>query len=312
MVIKNALYIKLGEGGCWEKDSIENGKIRIGWKNVDIEYIRKGNWEKIKEIHESVVDRNSSVSSRDYNALKNIIEANDETVFITFFSNKMYWCIAKNGSIKEDEVSKYLETKVKWSDKSISDRRQFAIDNISGRLSKYRGYRGTVCAIGNKLNEFTYLYQIINNIETNEYKNLFEAKESLKKALVPAIKNLIPYDFEILVDLLFRNFGWKRISVLGETMKFFDIVLQEPLNKTLHGIQIKSKSNFNEYESYRKEFLENYQNGITSFFFVVHTPDKKLKNYVEDNDNIYIWTIEIIADFAIDSGLVNWIMDKTQ
>ena len=311
MKIKNALYIKLGEGGCWEKDSIENGKIRIGWKNVNIEYIKKENWEIIKEIHDKE-DRKSSVSVRDYNALKSIIDANDETVFITFFSNKMYWCIAKNGSINEDETSKYLETKIKWSDKSINDKRLFAIDNISGRLSKYRGYRGTVCSIGNKLNEFIYLKQIINNIETNEYKNLFEAKKLLKTALIPAIKNLIPYDFEILVDLIFRNFGWKRISVLGETMKFFDIVLQEPLNNTLHGVQIKSKAKFSEYESYRKEFLENYQNGINSFFFVVHTPDKKLENYIEEDENIYKWTIEKTADFAIDSGLVNWIMDKAQ
>ena len=28
MEIESALYIKLGEGGRWEKDSIENGRIR--------------------------------------------------------------------------------------------------------------------------------------------------------------------------------------------------------------------------------------------------------------------------------------------
>ena len=162
------------------------------------------------------------------------------------------------------------------------------------------------------MNEFNYLKQIINDIETNEYKNLLDAKETLKKSLIPAIKNLTPKDFEILVDLIFRNFGWKRTSVLGESMKFFDIILEEPLKKTLHGVQVKSRAKFSDFEKYRNEFLEYYQDEFTSFFFVVHTPDKKLENYFEGVENIYKFTIDEISDYAIDSGLINWIMEKAR
>lgn len=41
---ENALYIKLGKSGKWEKDSIENGKIRIGWGSIsDIKLINNLN-----------------------------------------------------------------------------------------------------------------------------------------------------------------------------------------------------------------------------------------------------------------------------
>jgi len=315
MKIENALYIKLGEGGCWEKDSIENGKIRIGWKNIPLDLIKNNEWDKIRKLHDDEhkdQPNKKGVATTDFNALQKIIRADDRTVFITFFSGKMYWCVAKNGSINEDSISKYVETEINWSDKSINAERMFTIDTISGRLAKYRGYRATCCSVGNNLNEFEYLTKIISNIETSEYKNVFEAKEKLKASLVPAIKNLIPGDFEILVDLIFRNFGWKRVSVLGKTMKFFDIMLEEPLKKTLHGVQIKSKAGFADYEHYKNEFIENYQNDFGYFFFVVHTPDKKLKDYIEKTDNIYKFTIEEIADHAIDSGLTGWIMEKAR
>ena len=305
MEIKKALYIKLGEGGCWAKDSIETWKIRIGFESINIDLIKEEKWDKIKET----LDKNDKIF---FNALKNIIDADSETVFITFFSNKMYWCVAKKGSINEDNISKYLETEIKWSDKSINKERLFGIDQISGRITKYKAYPRRFLSIGNKLDELNYLKQIINNNETTQYKDLFAAKAKLKEALIPAIKNLIPDDFELLVDLLFRNFGWKRISVLGKTMKDFDIILEEPLKKVLHGVQIKSEATFSDYEKYKNIFIENYIDSFSSFFFVVHTPDKKLEEYNEEAENITLYKVEEIANHAIDSGLIDWIMEKAR
>lgn len=314
MEINTALYIKLGEGGSWEKDSIYSGKIRIGWKNIPLKMLQNNEWNYIKDLHTQDQNyTNKGQATRDFNALQKIVCADKNTIFITFYSGKMYWCCAKKGSINEDSISKYMETEINWSSKSIDGKRTFEINHISGRLTKLRGgFKGTCCTIGNKLNEFDYLKQIINNIETKEYRDLFEAREALREALIPAIKNLMPKDFEILVDLIFRSFGWKRTSVLGESMKFFDIILEEPMKKTLHGVQIKSEAKYKTYEEYKKQYIENYQDDFSSFFFVVHTPDEKLGNYNEEMENINIFFIEKVADHAIDSGLISWIMDKAR
>ncbi|MDL2229975.1 hypothetical protein LJC14_06980 [Treponema sp. OttesenSCG-928-L16] len=308
--IKNALYIKLGMGGCWESDSIMNGRIRIGWKSIPLNLIKNSHWDKIKEIIIDDFNDKKTGSTNDFNALRKIIDADSNTVFMTFYAGKMYWCTAKKGSINEDEISKFLVTEKPWSCENILANRVFEMNQISGRLTKYQMFLGTCCSIGNKLNEFDYLKKIINGDESEEYKELVLAKETLKRALIPAIRNLIPKDFEILIDLIFRNFGWKRTSVLGEVMKFFDLVLEEPLTKKLHGVQIKSKANYKIYKEYKEKFDENYKSDFTSFFFVVHTSDKNLEN-ITSEDNIIILNAPDIADYAIDSGLITWVMNKS-
>jgi hypothetical protein len=222
----------------------------------------------------------------------------------------MYWCVAKNGSINEDNESKYLETQKGWSFKNVSKTRTFELNQLSGCIAKIQGVRDGFCTV--KINELEYLKQLINGKESKEYKELFDSREKLKSALIIAIRNLNSKDFEILIDLIFRNFGWRRKSVLGETMKFFDLELEEPLTKALHGVQIKARSTLTEYNEYRNSFLMDYKNEFSSFFFVVNSPDKKLEDYVEEDEDIKILKSHEIADFAIDGGLITWIMDKSK
>ena len=87
MHITKAMYIKLGESGIWEKDSIENHKIRFGWKNIPAQLINDSNWEAIKKlIDDNYLTRGKkSGATNDFNALHNICHADEETVFITFY-----------------------------------------------------------------------------------------------------------------------------------------------------------------------------------------------------------------------------------
>jgi hypothetical protein len=314
MNITKALYIKLGEGGLWADDSIKNGRIRFGWKNINIKYIKNNNWEQIKELVEADYKNRGKKTgaSNDFNALKNICEANEETVFITFYSGKMYWCTAKSGTISEDDKSKYVLTSIGWSCSDINRSRVFEINQISGRLTKYQIFMGTVCSVGNKIGEYDYLCNIIQGIESHDYEKLINAITELKNALVNPIKNLTPKDFEILVDLIFRNNGWKRTSVLGEVMKFFDIVLEEPFSRKLHGVQIKAACSLQTYEKYVDEFLKKYSEDFSTFFFAVHTPSSTLEKHIEKNEKVKILDIKELSGLVISSGLVDWVLDKTK
>lgn len=318
-MFKNAIYIKLGEKGSWEDDSIKNNKIRFGWKLIDTSLIKNNDWPAIRElIKEDFLSRGKkNGATNDFNALKNICEATEETIFVTFSNGKLYWCKPKHNSIQEDNISKFLETNTKWTCCDILNRRVFEINQISGKITKYQMFMGTTCSIGNKLNELSYLRDLINGNESEGYKNLLHAKGEMKNALIPAIKNLTPKDFEILTDLVFRNFGWKRTSVLGEVMKFFDLVLEEPFSKKLHGVQIKSEASLSTYHDYANKFNDGYENEFASLFFVVHTPDKKLETYIGNNndsanDKIKILSVDAMADYCIDAGLITWIMDKSR
>lgn len=314
MNISHAYFIKLGEAGCWEQDSLQSNKVRFGWKYISVTDIINRKWNLIKtQIDNDFISRGKKTgSTNDFNALKNICESDGDTIFITFISGMMYWCTIIPGSIGEDPISKYIETNITWTNHNISGKRDFFINNLSGRLTKLQLFMGTLCTVGNELKEFDYLCNLINGLESQEYTNLLKAMENLKVEIKPAIKSLSPKDFEIFIDLLFRNIGWRRTSVLGEVMKFFDLILEEPLPKSIHGVQIKSRSTLTEYNKYRSTFLNQYSTSINTFYYFVHSPDKNLADYIETNDQIKIMKADDICEMAIESGLVYWLLDKAK
>ena len=305
-----AYYIKLGKGNIWAEDSINNDKIRIGWKDQTIGDIKNANWEKIKEELLSET-KNSSTATRDLNALKNLV-SNDDKIFISFFDSKMYWCKPKNGTINSDTISKYILVDGKWNCTDISGNTTFHINQISGKLSKYQGFRATCCLIGKQFDETNYLKRLINNEKSAEYLSISEHSQALNKIIEKQIQQLHPKDFEILVDLIFRQAGWKRYSVLGDTMEFFDLILEEIISKSRYGIQIKTKSSKDEFIQYSEEFQEKYKSTFNKFIFIVHSPDSSYTNYQNSHENVELWDAEKLSELTIELGLLNWILKITK
>ncbi len=79
---------------------------------------------------------------------------------------------------------------------------------------------------------------------SDEYNDLVRCEDALKESVKKSIKNLYWKDFEILVDLLFTQGGWRRISRRGETMKSIDMELEDPITKDKYLIQIKISIEF--------------------------------------------------------------------
>lgn len=305
---KRAYYIKLGQSNKWAKDSIANNKIRIGWPNQSIDDIKNGNWDKIR--NELSMGDEGAVT-RDLNSLRNIVST-DEIIFMTFYNSKLYWCKPQKNSISGDEISKYLLVDGEWLCKDINNKKEFFVNQISGKLSKYQAYRATCCRIGESYDEVGYLKRLINNEESQQYLDLLEKKNALIEMMDSQIQILHPKDFEILMDLIFRQAGWKRISVLGETMKFFDLILEETISGLRYGVQIKTKSRLDEFEKYVNEFKNLYSEEFDKFIFVAHSPDKALKNNENIQDNIEFWSTQVIAKYVVDLGLTNWLLDKVK
>ena len=55
------------------------------------------------------------------------------------------------------------------------------------------------------------------------------ARRELASELEKGLKELHWRDFEVLVDLLFRQSGWRRLSTVGDNMKDTDLNLLDPL-----------------------------------------------------------------------------------
>lgn len=301
---KNAYYIKLGRNGKWEKSSIKENRLRIGWGKQTLKDINNGNWSAIKkQLQREVADKGTA--TRDCNALKIICESTDNDIWITFHASHIWWCTAGKKHIYKDSVSKYRNVAGRWRNHDINGQ-PLLTNQIPGTLSKLQGFRGTIC----KVKETDDLYRLINNLQSSEYVAILHSKENLVRHVENGIHRIHWKDFETLTDLLFTQSGWRRISTIGETMKYVDMELEDPITGDLYQVQVKSKAGLSDLKKYAKEFKTGK---YRKFYFVVHSPDARLSQYnLPEESNVEILFPRRIAEMVVDLGLLNWLMKKIQ
>ena len=299
---KNAYYIKLGRNGIWEESSIKENKIRFGWTNISLTEINDRNWNIIKDkIQKDIKDQGAA--TRDYNALKSIIESTEEDIWITFHSSKLWWCKLGESKIYEDNISKYRIIKDKWQDCDIKGR-PLIINQLPGKLTKTQRFAGTDCQVEAK----DELNRVLNDRPCPEFQKISESKTTLINAVANGLSTLHWKDFEILVDLIFRNSGWRRISLLGKAMKYVDMELEEPITGDLYQVQVKSSAAKSDFEEYLRQFSSK---GYRKLYFVVHSPAADLNNYrLPMEKNVELILPNRLAGMVVELGLIDWLMQK--
>ena len=152
------------------------------------------------------------------------------------------------------------------------------------------------------------VYSLCPDSDERDVEAAYQAAEAaLVAAILPLIKNLSWQDFELLVDLLFANAGWKRMGVLGKTEKYIDIDLLMPVNGKRAFVQIKSSSTQEELD----EYIEKFESiGIYSeMYYVVHTaPNTLCVNHANKDINIINGTD--LCQLVINAGMSSWLIEK--
>ncbi|MCH7751957.1 MAG: hypothetical protein IH898_07375 [Planctomycetes bacterium] len=134
-----------------------------------------------------------------------------------------------------------------------------------------------------------------------------DQRASLAQLLTNAIKELHWKDFETLVDLVFRNAGWIRVSVLGQHAKAYDLELQEPIIGDRYVVQVKSRARNADLESTIANFSPE---DFRRVFFVVHSPHDDLLDATDIPEHVDIVSPQRLGELAMDAGLVGWIEEK--
>ena len=299
----NAYYVKLGRKGEWEEASIAGNIIRIGWPEQALEDINQGNLEIVeKRLQQKIADKGEVV--KDLNALKRIAESTPDDVWIIFHSSRLWWCRVGQQEVFEDGISKYRKVACRWRNHDIN-RNPLIISRIPGRLSKIQRFAGTIC----RVHEIDDLRRLLNDQPSEAFQTISDAKEALAAEVQKGLKLLHWKDFETLTDLIFRNAGWRRISLLGETMKYVDIELEEPVTGDLYQVQVKSTATVSDFEDYAKRFS---QTDFRRLYFVVHSPQGDWSDYqgVASVDKVEPLLPGRLAEMVIEFGLLNWLMKK--
>jgi hypothetical protein len=297
-----ALYIKLGEGGEYERECItQEQTLRVGWPDVPLDLCRRRAWKEVKEILRARMP-DSGALTRDAEQLRLFCEADEKVLWVTFSGNHLWWCFAGLEVEELPDHAKIRRTLNRWSSSDIKGN---PLDTrcLSGKLLSMQGFRGTIC----RVKEFDYLLHKINGEEIPEVIEARQARTSLEKTIEAIIRGLYWKDFEVLIDLIFRQAGWQRVSMLGEVQKTLDLDLLSPVTRERYGVQIKSTADAADFQQYQHE-CKGFV-GFTRFYFAVHTPAGKLTQ-LEGDGRFELLLPDRVARLAIQSGLVDWIIAK--
>lgn len=302
---KNAYFIRLGAGNCWARDCIDNGYLRLDFREVPHQTCLDADWERVLDIKlGDTKSRGAAVSQT--NQIRHFYEADENTLWITFHADQLQWCFSKPGSsLYRDQATRIRETVDGWHGSDITGNLLLK-NTLSGHLLATEGFRGTICSV----TAFNYLLHKINGTVEPHVAATQQAYENLRTTLKPIIKGLHPKDFETLIDLIFRHSGWQRVGVSGGTEKDIDLDLLLPVTGERIAIQIKSQANEETWRDYQSRFAE--MRSFKRFYFVTHSPSLELRNAVTKTNapNMVFWDEHEIAEHVARAGLTGWLLDK--
>ncbi|MGQ7242804.1 hypothetical protein ACUN9V_05005 [Salinicola sp. V024] len=297
--IRNAHYIKLGSGGSWEREAIAEGVLLFGYHQTPMEMCERGDWDAVKQLWLERRKGSAGAATRDTQQIRTFHESTAEDVFITIHDSCLYWCRPTGAVWRLDDDRRCRKTLDGWHRHSITGT-QLSTDQLSGRLLRVQGFRGTICQVGPK----AYLERKINGIESPDVLAARQAEEALVAANIALMKQLTWQDFELLVDLVFAASGWRRVGVMGKTQKHVDLELLLPTTQERGFVQVKASTN-------QQQFLEYWETHELSqtfhkMFFVWHTgkvvkPEGCDAHLIGPND---------LARMVVDAGLSSWLRDK--
>lgn len=299
-----ALFIKLGEGGDWEADCIRSGTMRFGYHGVPHEACVEGDWNAVAlALREQSSD--AGAITRHLNQVREFYDAVEEVLWITFSSDRLWWCFSRPEVTLHDSLEKTRPVIGTWNDKDLAGE-PLLKGRLSGKLLALQMYRGTICGVG----ELNYLLHKINATVQPHVAEAQAAYERLQISIIPIIRGLHPKDLEVLTDLIFRQSGWQRVGVAGGVEKDIDLDLISPVTSERIGVQVKSAASLAVWRSYQDKFAD--MRGFSRFYFVTHSANAALQQAAATNDdpNFVLWGVEQLAAQAVRGGLTGWLLDK--
>lgn len=302
---KDVRYIKLGEGGKWEKECVEKGIVRLGFSTAKPERLdlcRRGRWADIAAalIAEG---KTKGTATRFANELRVFFEDDGSTLWLTFFGDRLFWGFVQPVAPEPhpDGSGVFRPIAGGWNDRDINGD-LLSTDRLSGALTKLAAYRGTTCGLDERARD--YVVRRINGKKTPEVEKAIDAAARLSRSLPELMRRLTPRDFETLVDLVFAQSGWRRLGAVGGTQKTVDFDLVLPSTGEKAFVQVKSRTTPAQLAEYRRQ-VENQDRDL--MFYVFHSGEIDEDS---SDDRLRVIGPDKLSEMVMDAGLVSWLIAK--
>jgi hypothetical protein len=300
---KDVRYVKLGEGGDWEDDCFARGVLRIGFgSDLDRGFAlcQAKDWDGFAAMWRDQ-GRTPSVATRFANETRLFAEDDGSTLWITFSGQRLLWgMLEPEGRMTRmyDGDSTYRPVLGGWRDHDI---RGFPLikGNLAGDLVSLAAYRGTSCRVPRP----DYVIRKVNGHRAAEVEAAAAALVVMQAATLAVIRSLQPNDFELLVDLIFTQSGWRRVGILGRTQKTLDLDIVLPSTGERAMVQVKSDTSSYELAEYISQLEPDGPH--KRLFYAFHSGEAQTAD-----PRVSVLGPERIAAMTLDAGLMRWVMDK--
>jgi hypothetical protein len=296
-------YVKLGEGGAWEQDCFARGVLRMGFgSDEDRGYAlcRAGDWDGFASMWREE-GKTAGVATRFANETKLFFEDDGSTLWITFSGQKLLWTMLVPGVVPSrtfDEDSTTRPVRDCWRDHDINGA-PLVKGNLAGDLVSLASYRGTSCDVARP----DYVVRRINGQRLSDVETAESLLNKLREVGLNLIRLLQPADFELLVDLLFTQSGWRRIGIVGGTQKTLDLDIVLPSTGERAMVQVKSHTTSAELRTYIEALTPDGPH--QRLFYAYHSGEA-----ISDDHRVSVLGPRRLADMTIEAGLLRWVMEK--
>lgn len=300
---KTVRYVKLGEGGMWEEDCFARGVLRMGFGSDGDRGFA------LCQAHDCTgfaamwreYGKAPAVATRFANETRQFVEDDGSTLWITFAGQRLLWAtLEPDGALERTHDGDSTARLVVggWRDADIKGA-PLIKGNLPGDLVSLAAYRGTSCNVPRP----EYVVRKVNGQRADEVEAAEVALSAMRNAMLVLVRSLQPDDFELLVDLLFTQNGWRRVGILGRTQKTLDLDLVLPSTGERAMVQVKSRTSSQELAEYVAQLEEGGPH--KRLFYAFHSGDA-----VATDPRVSILGPDRIADMTLDAGLMRWVMEK--
>ena len=300
-------YIKLGVGGAWAPKALEQAIVPFGFSQVPHEPCAAGKWDKVSQ-QLTASGRNPGGATSGVRELRDFYELDDEALWVTFADRHLYWCFAEREVFAVDQPEpgawhRFRHCIGGWSRMSLTGE-PLSTSSLSSALTRVAGFRQTLCTIERQ----DYLLRRIRGEEEPLLAKARELRAELEAVALEMIAGLDWRDFEIFVDLLFANGGWRRQSALAAGEVDIDLLLENPVTRETAWVQVKSQCNQAVLDDYLNRFRRD--GAAQHFFLTVHSPAVQLR--APSGSGIHIWAGPELARAALSAGLFDWLIERSR
>ena len=300
-------YVKNGAGGCWWTAAKTDAQVHAGWSNIPDDMLLAGDLAAIEEAVRSEFGSNQGAATRDFNALRALVQRPSRHVWVTIEDGFLWWATVRDGvQINHENTGDrghfWLTLDRTWSNRSLAGR-YLAVADLPGIVTAVAGFRGTVC----EPQGWREILRLIRDEDDEDAAAANAARKVYESAVARLIARLGPKDFELLIDLILSRAGWTRIARLGGATEGIDVEVENVAIGEVAFVQVKAAAGQSVLDEYVARFSARRER-YARMIFAVHTPAGQLKGPRELP--VQVWDRTRVSELVVRLGLGDWVASR--